>query len=182
MVHSGPDTDWSLTVREGRYYCCTDRLNVRRCATLESVDVAVVGGCQKEGRYHILELLDNLEVAGIAAMKGHLGDFHRCLGAEYLQRAVADCLVVRRKMAAGHKYLGAGYLRKVGRLKACHNLVASLRALRRMVVVSCMIEVEVGSESTIVVKVGCMIEIEVDSGSGSIGSEGEGCMMNELFR
>jgi hypothetical protein len=52
----------------------------------------------------------------------------------------------------------------VGRLKASHNLAASLGPLRRMVVVS------------------CMIGVEVDSGSGSIGSEGESCMMNELFR
>lgn len=54
-------------------------------------------------------------------------------------------------MTAGHNLLGL--LHKVGRLLACHNPVASLLALHRMVAgVSCMNEV--GSESRIVVAVG----------------------------
>lgn len=100
-VHSGLGMDGSPLLREGR--CChTSRLNVQHCADLESAGVAAVEGYQKEG-HHILEFLlpDNLEAAGIAAKTGPLGEIRRYLGVELLQKVVAECLEVRRRMVVG---------------------------------------------------------------------------------
>jgi len=64
---------------------------------------------------------------------------------------------------ADHKCLGVVRLRKVvvERSKACHSLVVSLGVLRK-VVESCMIEIEAGSGSRVVVAVGCTAEAEVE--------------------
>lgn len=86
-----------------RRRCChTNHLSAQHCAILESVDVAAVKGCLKEGRsHHILNFLDDLEVAGIAARTGPLGGLRRYPDVEHLQKEVVGCLGVRRKVAVG---------------------------------------------------------------------------------
>jgi len=111
-VHSGPGKDGSLL--ESEDCCChIDPLNVQRCAILESVGVVVVKGCRKERRgHHIPSPLDNLEAVGIVARTERLGGLHRCLGVEFLQKAVVGCLSLRRKVVAD--YLGLLHKKAAG--------------------------------------------------------------------
>jgi hypothetical protein len=87
---------------------------------------------------------------------------------------------------ADHKCLGAGPLRMavVEYLLLCHKLAVSLEVLRKEVVESCMIEIEVGSGRRMVVKAGCMIETGtgLDSRPEHTGLEGEGCIVYGWFR
>lgn len=87
---------------------------------------------------------------------------------------------------AGHKCLGVGFLHMVvvGHLKVCHKLVVSLGVLRKEVVESCMIEIEVCSARRVVGNAGCMIETETETDlhPGHIGLAGEDCIVYEPFR